>query len=144
MTEPEWLPTLRALVEATSDAIVVTSADALDLPGPKIVYANPAFCRLAGYELHEVVGKTPRILQGPATDRAALQRMKTAMVAGKGCREEILNYAKGGRPYWLDIQIVPLFGEDGTLQYFAAIERDVTDRRRRGNAARVVWRTMTG
>ncbi len=121
---------LHALIESTNDAIVITAADELDAPGPKIIYANPAFCRLAGYSAEEIIGLTPRILQGPGTDRAALRRIRAALEAGQECREEILNYSKDGRPYWLDIHIVPLADDDGVVRYFGSIERDVTDRRR--------------
>lgn len=121
---------LRALIESTNDAIVITDADELDEPGPKIVYANPAFCRLAGYTAEEIIGLTPRILQGPGTDHVALRRIRAALEAGQECREEVLNYSKDGRPYWLDMHIVPLADDDGVVRYFGSIERDVTDRRR--------------
>jgi PAS domain S-box-containing protein len=62
---------LRAAVEATGEAILITTAD-LDEPGPVIVYANPAFTKLSGYKAAEAVGRSPRFLQGPGTDRAAL------------------------------------------------------------------------
>ena len=131
MVEAAWLPTevLRQMMESVSDAIVVTKANHLDRPGPEIVYINPAFCSMSGYDLDEVIGRSPRILQGPGTDRRALGRIRAALDAGRSCREEVLNYTKNGAPYWLDIRIVPLRSNDGTVEYFAAIERDVTEQR---------------
>lgn len=117
------------LVEATNDAIVITSANDLDRPGPRIIYANAAFCRISGYSKEEVLGKTPRILQGPGTSKEALGRIAKAIKAGQECQEEVLNYSRDGTPYWLDIHIVPLHDETGNIQYFAAIERDVTEKR---------------
>jgi PAS domain S-box-containing protein len=60
---------LLAAVEATGEAILITSAE-LDEPGPRIEYVNPAFTRMTGYEAAEVLGRTPRLLQGhpPARD----------------------------------------------------------------------------
>lgn len=132
MPDAVWMPmrALHALIESTNDAIVITAADELDAPGPKIIYANPAFCRLAGYTAEEIIGLTPRILQGPGTDHAALRRIRVALEAGQECREEVLNYTKDGRPYWLDIHIVPLADDNGVIRYFGSIERDVTDRRK--------------
>ncbi|MCG6122611.1 MAG: diguanylate cyclase [Microvirga sp.] len=120
---------LLALVEATGDAILVTSSSDLNQPGPSIIYVNPAFCRISGYSKEEVLGKSPRILQGPGTCRSALARIGKALRAGLECREELLNYSKNGTPYWLDIHIVPLRDETGAIQYFGAIERDVTQKR---------------
>lgn len=117
------------LIEATNDAILITSASDLDRPGPRIIYANKAFCKISGYEREEVIGKTPRILQGPGTSQQALSRIAEALRLGQECQEELLNYSRDGTPYWLDIHIVPLHDELGTIRYFGAIERDVTDKR---------------
>lgn len=120
---------LMDLIEATNDAILITSASDLDRPGPRIIYANPAFLTISGYTREEVIGQTPRILQGPGTCARALGRIAKAVKAGQGCQEELLNYAKDGTPYWLDIHIVPLHDKTGTIRYFGAIERDVTAKR---------------
>lgn len=117
------------LVEATNDAILITSASELDRPGPRIIYANAAFCKISGYAKDEVIGKTPRILQGPGTSKQALGRIAESLRAGRECQEELLNYSRDGTPYWLDIHIVPLRDDTGTIRYFGAIERDVTDKR---------------
>lgn len=117
------------LIEATNDAILITSADNLERPGPIIIHANAAFCRISGYTLTEVLGKSPRILQGPGTCPLALSRISAALRAGQECQEEVLNYAKDGTPYWLDIHIVPLRDETGAIRYWGAIERDITGKR---------------
>ncbi len=118
------------IAEILNDIVIVTAPD-LEPPGPVIVYVNPAFTRLTGYSVEEVIGKTPRILQGPGTSRSALNRISTALHMGRYAHEKVLNYAKSGAPYWLDIQIMPLRDSDGAIKHFAAIERDVTlDKRR--------------
>ena len=75
MAVPESL--FKQVVETTNDIIIITSPE-LDLPGPAILYINPAFTRLAGYEAHEVLGQSPRILQGPGTSRATWTRSEVA------------------------------------------------------------------
>ena len=62
---------LEAAMEATNEAILITNAE-LDEPGPRIEYANPAFTRLTGYAPEEVLGRSPRLLQGARTERHAL------------------------------------------------------------------------
>lgn len=59
------LKVLLAAVEASGEAVVVTSAD-LEGTGPRIEYVNSAFTRMTGYEAHEILGRTPRLLQGQA------------------------------------------------------------------------------
>ena len=133
MTDIKYLPIriLRGMINAVNDAIVITTSEGFDEPHPQIVYVNPAFTAITGYTAEEAVGQSPRILQGPGTDRAALSRIRHSLIAGQSCREEILNYGKDGSAYWLDILIVPLYGEEDKITHFAAIERDVTEQRKR-------------
>lgn len=120
----------RSLVENTNDVIMVLDATPLDEGGPCIVYVNPAFERLMGYSAEEVMGQNPKILQGPDTDDKTRYKLRQAMRAGKSIRTQILNYDKFGNELWLDINMVPLFDEDGELAYYAAIERDLTEYKR--------------
>ena len=70
-----------AVVQA-KEAVVITSAQ-LDLPGPEILFVNPAFCEMTGYTQEEVLHKTPRILQGPKTDRTILKRLRESLFQGR-------------------------------------------------------------
>jgi diguanylate cyclase (GGDEF)-like protein/PAS domain S-box-containing protein len=127
---PEGDISFRQIAEMANDIVIVTTPE-LALPGPRIVYVNPAFTRLTGYTSEEAVGQTPRMLQGPGTSKATLNKISKILRAGGHVHEKVLNYAKGGAPYWLDLRIVPLYAPVGRITYFAAIERDVTlDKRR--------------
>jgi PAS domain S-box-containing protein len=125
--------TLRPLDNAMArlnDIVLITEADPLDAPdGPRIVWVNDAFERRTGYSRDEVVGLTPRILQGPDTQRDELDRIRNAMVRREPVRSEIINYHKDGTPLWLEIEIVPLADPDGKVTHFIAVERDITDRK---------------
>ncbi|MBW4090540.1 MAG: EAL domain-containing protein [Proteobacteria bacterium] len=118
------------IAETANDIILVTTPD-LDPPGPLITYVNPAFTRLTGYTVAEAIGRSPRILQGPGTNRATLDNILASLRSGRPAHQKILNFGKSGAPYWLDMHIVPLRDAQGTITHFAAIERDVTlDKRR--------------
>lgn len=122
------LTLLRTAVEATGEAILITSAE-LDEPGPRIEYANPAFTLMTGYEAHEVVGRTPRLLQGPRTERAVLDRMRAAMEAGERFRGEAVNYRKDGTTYVVEWLITPVRSADGRITHWVSAQRDISDRR---------------
>ena len=115
----------REIVEAATDAVVVTDAD-LAAPGPTIVYVNPAFSRMTGWKLGDVLGKSPRLLQGPKTDTKVLSAMSRTLREGRSARARAVNYARSGMPYWCDIQVSPLRDQHGHVTHFVAIERDVT------------------
>ena len=132
----EELHLLESCVSRINDSILITKANIGDWSGPEIVFTNPAFEVLTGFTAAEVMGKTPRILQGPNTDRAELSRIKATLVRGESIRTELLNYTKTGQPYWIEIDISPVKSESGEITHFVAVERDVTQRREQAAALR--------
>ena len=121
------LGVLFAAVEASGEAILITSAD-LEEPGPRIEYANPAFTRMTGYEVCEIVGRSPRFLQGPKTEAAVLDRMRAALVAGEAFQGEAFNYRKDGSTYAVEWLITPMRDPDGRITRWISAQRDVTER----------------
>lgn len=115
---------LDQVMAATQDIILVTAAD-LDTPGPTIVYVNPAFTEMTGYPAEEVLGRSPRLLQGPGTDQEVLRRVSEELRAGRIAQATVLNYRRDGVPYWIEMRIVPLRDRRGAISHFAAIERVV-------------------
>jgi PAS domain S-box-containing protein len=113
-----------------NDLVLITEAHPLDEPGPRIVFANAAFERITGYSCEEVLGKSPRMLQGPRTSREALGRIRQALERCSPVREELVNYTKDGREILLELDIVPIVDEDGKCTHFVAVERDMTARRK--------------
>ncbi len=118
------------IINNTNDIVIVTTPE-LKPPGPTIIYVNSAFTRLTGYTADEALGSSPRMLQGPGTSCQTLERIRAGLREGREVHEKILNFAKNGAPYWLDLRIIPIRDTDGNIVQFAAIERDVTlDKRR--------------
>lgn len=92
-----------------------------------ITWANPAFEKLCGYSLNEVLGRKPgKFLQGEDTDPETARELSVAVKAGLSMRTDILNYHKDGHSYWVRVSITPLRSATGALQGFIAIERDIT------------------
>lgn len=116
------LPDFRAIVDSLQHAVIVTDAE-LDPPGPTILYVNPAFTRLTGYAPEEVVGRSPRLLQGPGTDRVTLRAIGSALRRGEGGRWRLLNKGRDGVPYWAELRIAPLPGPDGAVDQFVGFQR---------------------
>jgi PAS domain S-box-containing protein len=117
--------TLRVAVEHAYDAVVITTAD-LDVPGPRILYVNRAFTTMTGYRPEEVVGRTPRILQGPKTSRRVLDRLRRELDRGKSFRGRAVNYRKNGSEFWLEWRVAPVWDHVGRITHFVAVQRDVT------------------
>ncbi len=117
----EPLSRLALVASRTTNAVIITDANG------SILWSNEGFSRITGYTLAEAAGRKPGdFLQGPDTDRATIALLHDAIAAGKSIDCEILNYAKDGHSYWLQMRIDPVHDESGQLAHFIAIESDIT------------------
>lgn len=119
---------LESVVINAYESILVTEAKPLDPPGPKIIYVNPAFTRTTGYWPEDVIGKTPRILQGPATSRETLARLRDALDSEEPIVVELENYRKDGSTFWVELSAVPIFN-GGELTHWVSMYHDITQRK---------------
>ena len=117
---------IRAAIEQSDRPIVVTTAD-LDHPGPEIVCVNDVYSKLTGYSSDELIGATPRLHQGSATDRAVLDRLRRNLRAGIMFEGSTWNYRKNGSPYLLEWTVTPLRPSSGAIDYFFSVQRDITE-----------------
>ena len=102
----------------------------------RITYVNAGFTRLTGYSESELLGKSCAILQGPGTDPATVEKLKSA-VHGDGVFDgEILNYRKDGTPFWNALMISPVRDDSGEMTGFLGVQRDITKREEAGEALR--------
>mgnify|MGYP006425857873 CR=1 FL=1 len=121
---------IKAAVEQSDLPTVLTTAD-LDWPGPKIICVSDAYTRLTGYARDELIGATPRLQQGSATDRAVLDRLRANLRAGIVFEGSTWNYRKDGTPYFLEWAVTPLRLASGSIDYFFSIQREISEYRSR-------------
>lgn len=116
---------LSLLAKYTGDAVIFTDTQA------RITWVNDSFSRLTGYSATEAIGMTPSVLHGPHTDPATVARIQAAIAAGQHIREDLLNYTKDGRPYWSQLEMIPIRNEKGHLTGFMSMDRDISERVKR-------------
>jgi PAS domain S-box-containing protein len=125
----EALRLLGSAVEQSKESILITDAQ-LELPGPKIIFVNPAFTKITGYTAEEAIGKTPRILQGPHSDKIVLSRLRQNLQRGEAFEGETINYRKDGTEFNIEWQVAPIRNASGKITHFVAIQHDITARKR--------------
>jgi len=113
------LNVLQVLVTNTYDSILITDAS----KDAKIVYANKAFKTLTGYDPSEVIGKTPRILQGSATDRKVITRLTDSLKRGGRFEGKAINYKKNGTPFIMYWRVLPV-KVGNQVKFWVAIQRE--------------------
>eukprot|EP01089_Gocevia_fonbrunei_P019356 TRINITY_DN6835_c0_g1_i1.p1 TRINITY_DN6835_c0_g1~~TRINITY_DN6835_c0_g1_i1.p1 ORF type:complete len:1412 (+),score=198.39 TRINITY_DN6835_c0_g1_i1:58-4293(+) len=120
---------VESVVTNTKDAVMITEAEPFDEPGPKIIYVNEAFTQMTGYSAEEVIGKTPRILQGPRSDKNELKKLGQSMRRWEPCDITIVNYKKNGDEFWINFSLNPVADDRGWYTHWIAVERDVTEQK---------------
>lgn len=116
-------------VSEANDAIIISEAEPISEPGPRIQSVNAAFEEMTGYSAEEITGCSPRILQGEKSDPATRERIRECLKNWQPVREEILNYRKDGQPFWVELNIAPLADEDGRYTHWVSVQRNITDRK---------------
>lgn len=120
---------LSEAVEQAQEAVLITEATPLDPPGPRIVFTNAAHEEMTGYREDGLLGRTPRVLQGPKTDADVLDSLRAALAAGEEWEGETINYRKDGTPYRVHWNVAPVRDTEGTIEYWVSVQRDVTEQR---------------
>lgn len=114
---------LSAAVEQSPVIVVIT-----DLAG-NITYVNPKFTESTGYQLDEVLGKNPRILNSGHSPKEMYQELWSNIRKGNSWRGEFRNKKKNGELYWESATITPIFDLSGAITSFLAIKEDISERR---------------
>ncbi|MDM7830138.1 SpoIIE family protein phosphatase [Cellulomonas edaphi] len=107
--------------------VSLSIVDALH-PDHPLVWVNPAFTALTGFEPDEVLGRNCRLLQGPGTDPRTRAAMREAVEAGRTVAAVVLNYRRDGSPFWNQVLISPVRAADGTITHHVGVQADVTER----------------
>lgn len=125
----ERLRLLESVVVNAKDAILITEAEPIDQPGPRIVYCNPAFITATGFSSSDVIGLTPRILHSEDTSRATLDSIRAALSKWEPIEVELINARKDGSKFWVQLSIVPVADERGWFTHWVSVQRDISERK---------------
>ncbi len=116
---------LKSALEQMNEMVIITEAD-LENFDPKIIYVNSSFLEITGYRKEEIIGKTPKILQGPETDRKMLQDLKRTLLNGHTFHGSTVNYKKDGTPYNVEWSIAPVKDRSGDITHWVSVQSDIT------------------
>ena len=118
-----------ALGDHCDEAILVTEPGGAGCAGRRILWCNESLLRQTSYAREEILGRDPRLFQGPGTDAATVARIGAALRRWLPVRADVLNYARDGRPFWADLSIQPVPDATGWVWFWVGVQRDVTERK---------------
>jgi PAS domain S-box-containing protein len=110
-------------IEAAANGIVITDRNGV------IRWVNPAFTRITGYTLPEMMGNTHRVLKSGRQPDAFYAEMWGTILAGRVWHGELYNRHKDGHVYIEEQTIAPVSDDDGIITHFIGIKQDVTRRK---------------
>jgi PAS domain S-box-containing protein len=119
---------LEFALDQAKDSVLMTEYAPLDEPGPRITWVSKGFETMTGYSAEEVIGRSPRFMQGPETDRDTLDRLRASLEEGRShAKVRSINYRKNGEPFWIEWSVSPIENASGEPTAWLAVQRDVTD-----------------
>jgi len=95
------------------------------LPDNPIVYASQGFLTLTGYSMHQVIGRNCRFLQGPGTDKKAVDVIREGVTHGVDTSVCLLNYKADGTPFWNQFFVAALRDADGQIVNYVGVQCQV-------------------
>lgn len=114
------------LLRNIKDPVLVTEVEPIELPGPRIIFCNLAYELESGYKSQEILGKSPRILQGVETEVVAKQAIRKNLLEWKPFRQEITNYTKRKDKFLVELSISPVKDETGWWTHWVSFQRNIT------------------
>ena len=127
--EEERLKLLESVILHTTDAVLITDILPDAKVKTKIIFVNNAYCKMTGYSMEEVIGKSPSILHGLNTDKKILKQVKESRDRFLPCQFEVINYKKNGEEFWSWLSISPIANSEGIYTHWIAIKRDITEKK---------------
>jgi PAS domain S-box-containing protein len=115
------------ILESMTQSILITTPE-LELPGPYIIYVNKAFEKMTGWAREELIGKTPRILQGPKTDLGIFKHLEDILGKGEVWEGKTINYKKDGTEFFMEWSIAQVFNKNGRVESLIAVQYDITEK----------------
>lgn len=116
---------LAAVVEHGGEGLVAVDGSRPDLP---VVWMNPAFERLTGFQRAELIGHNLRVLQGGDRQQQGLTELRAAIAAEQACSVVLRNYRPDGALFWNALRIQPWRDTGGSL-WWLGYARDVSAER---------------
>ena len=114
------------VLESMSEPVLITTAEPLDSPGPITVFVNDAIVGGTGYTRAELLGRSPRVLQGPNSQPEARRSMHDSLRKWRATSEELVNYRKDGQEFIVNLNLSPVTDPGGWFTHWVSVQRDVT------------------
>ena len=141
--EEQRLKLLETVITQTKDAVIITESEKSNKTIPKIVFVNPAFTEMTGYQSQEVIGKTPIVFMGRKSVKNEISSLSKALKGRAEFKFETLNQKKNGDGYWVSFSMIPITNQEGDHSHWISIQRDITEEKKQEKEKEQLIRELT-
>jgi PAS domain S-box-containing protein len=141
--EENRLKLLETVFTQAKDSIIITQAISEDNQIPKIVFANPAFSKMSGYEHSEIIGKSPNFFMGENSDILEIEKLTYSIKNKEECFLEIILYKKDQSEYWVRLSFIPVYNLEQDISHWISIQRDITEEKKLEKEKEILIRELT-
>lgn len=125
--EEQRLKLLETVITQTKDAVIISESEKADGFIPKIIFVNPAFTEMTGYQLNEVIGQTQAIFMGKKSIKNNFKHISKALRNKEDFKFETLNQKQNGDEYWANFSMTPITNQEGDHSHWISIQRNITE-----------------
>jgi len=141
--EEQRLKLLETVITQTKDSVIITEAERSNRAIPKIVFVNPAFTEMTGFEASEVIGKSPTIFMGRQSVKNDISKLSKALRKKEEFKFETLNHRKDGEEYWVNFSMIPITNKEGEHSHWISIQRDISEEKKQEKEKEQLIRELT-
>jgi PAS domain S-box-containing protein len=141
--EEQRLKLLETVFTQSKDSIIITEANSFDEKIPNVIYANPAFSSMSGYDFEEISGKPADPFNSPNSDINKLEKLLSSIKNKKECLIETISLNKKREEYWVRFSMIPIYNTENELSHWISIQRDITVEKKQEKEKEQLIRELT-
>ena len=141
--EEQRLKLLETVITQMNDSVIITEAEKSNRAIPKIVFVNPAFSHMTGFDSAEVIGQPPTIFMGRKSVKNDISRLSKALRRKEEFKFETINHTKTGEEYWVNFSMIPITNKEGEHSHWISIQRNISDEKRQEKEKEQLIRELT-
>ena len=124
--EEQRLKLLETVIIQTKDSVVITEGTGINSELPNIVYVNPAFSKMTGFDDNEVIGASLDSFMNGVHIKNELIKLEEALKKKEEYSFESINTRKNGEEYWVNFIIIPITDKENQHSHWISIQRDIS------------------
>lgn len=128
--EEQRLRLLETVITQAKDAIIIAQPSKNKDNLLEIIYINPAFSSMTGYNSNEILGQSPLIMKGSNTNSSEIDKIINHIKNEEENFAEVISYKKNGDEYWVQFSMIPIYNNENKVSHWVSIQRDITQEKK--------------